>query len=313
MSTEVVSCNLCGSEKSELLYILNDIIYEIPGEFKLRRCQYCGLIYLSPRPTEKTIGEFYPVEYSSYRPPIDHERFFLLRWIRRRKLIKRRQLIEKYSDRKHGRILDVGCATGLFLNEMSQAGWESFGVEPITVAAKLAREWFDLNVQEVLLRDSTFSQETFDVVTFWDVLEHTFSPVDELQYSANLLRPGGILAVNIPNWDSVERKLFKQHWQGLDSPRHLFVFTRDSLEEMLTQTGFYILGWICFMPGYFSFTLSLNRWLHANNKLATAKLVNSILTFPGVRFLFEPLFAFINWIGKGPVISVFACKKSATI
>lgn len=306
---ENVACNLCGSTESSLLYELEDTLYHVPGEFALRRCLHCGLMYLSPRPTRESIAAYYPAQYSSYRSPVEEERFALVRWMRQRKLARRRRLIEQYSGQSQGLLLDVGCATGLFLHEMAQSGWQVTGVEPIASAASYARNRFGLDVFQGTLNEAPYEPMSFDVITFWDVLEHTFSPAQDLAQAAHLLRPGGLLALSVPNWDSLERRLFGRHWQGLDPPRHLYVFSRQTLTTLLGQAGFSVIDWVCFMPSYFSFIISLERWLNARST-GLSNLAHRLLNIPGMRLPFEPFFTMVNWLGKGSVISVFARKTT---
>jgi len=267
-------------------------------------------MYLSPRPTAEFIKSFYPVEYDPYQSPVEDEHFVIMRWMRRRKLIRRLRLVERYSGLKRGFLLDVGCATGLFIHEMDRAGWNVAGVEPIASAAAYARNHFGLNVFQGTLEDVPSAPESFDVITFWDVLEHTFSPKRALLQASRLLREGGVIAVNVPNWDSVERRLFGRYWQGLDSPRHLFVFTRTTLTALLEKAGFSVLDWTCFMPGYFSFVLSLDRWLKVKGSWLSGP-VRWLLSVPGMRLPFEPGFTFLNWLRQGTLISVFARKTPA--
>jgi 2-polyprenyl-3-methyl-5-hydroxy-6-metoxy-1,4-benzoquinol methylase len=214
VQTEEVACNLCGSTGGALLYRVRDTLYDLPGEFTLRRCRQCDLIYLSPRPTEQSILRYYPERYSSYHRPVEDERFPLMRWMRRRKLKTRRRALERHAGTRPGRILDVGCATGLFLHEMEQAGWQTAGVEPVESAAAFARERFGLHVFNGMLAAAPYPPGTFDVVTFWDVLEHTFAPAEEIGRAARLLRPGGLLAISVPNWASWERRWFGPHWRS---------------------------------------------------------------------------------------------------
>lgn len=269
-------------------------------------------MYLSPRPGPAEIGLYYPPDYGNFRPAIEDERFSLMRWMRRRKLALRRKLVERYSGCAAGRLLDVGCATGLFLHEMAQAGWQVAGVEPADEAAAYARRRFGLDVLTGRLEDAPFVSCSFDVITYWDVLEHTFSPTAELAQAARLLKPGGLLAVNIPNWESPDRRLFGAHWIGLDPPRHLYVFTRRTLTALLARAGFDPVAWVCFMPSYFPFVLSLERRLLARAPAAARGLMR-VLNFPGVRLLFEPWFSLANRLQRGGVIAVFARKRAATV
>jgi SAM-dependent methyltransferase len=309
LETEEVFCSLCDSRISIELYHLTDTAYFVPGEFILRRCAACGLMYLSPRPTPAAITQYYPANYSPFRRPVEDERWRLMRWMRRRKLSRRRQLIERYLGRPRGRVLDVGAATGLFLHEMALGGWETAGVELVESAAQAARKRFGLEIFQGTLAEAPYGPEMFDTVTFWDVLEHTYSPKQELIHAARLLRPNGIVALSVPNWDSFDRGLFGRHWQGLDSPRHLYVFSRPTLTRLLHEAGFGELYWICFMPGYFAFLASLQRWLNSLSP-ALARPVLRFLSIPGIRLPFEPWFAVMNGLRRGPVISVFARKQA---
>lgn len=222
-------------------------------------------------------------------------------------MVQRRKKIEKYSGCSSGRILDVGCSTGLFLNEMQKAGWSAQGIEPTPSAAEYAQKRFKLDVFQGFLAEANLKPESFDVVTFWDVLEHSFSPSRDLQITAQLLRPGGLVAINIPNWHSPDRKVFGPHWIGLDPPRHLYIFTRKTLNMYLKKAGFKPLAWVCFMPAYFAFIISVERWLQARAP-NLEKPVSRILNFPGMRLVFQPYFSLANWTGHGGVIAVFARK-----
>lgn len=266
-------------------------------------------MYLNPRPGPDEISAHYPPDYGPFRPAIEDEPLAVMRWLRQRKLVRSRQMVEHYSGRSTGRILDVGCGTGLFLNEMKRAGWAAAGVEPSPGAAAYARKRFGLTVFQGMLEDAPFASASFDVITFWDVLEHTFSPTATLQHVAGLLAPGGMVAINIPNWDSLDRRLFGPLWVGYDPPRHLYVFTRATLTALLRQTGFEPAAWRCFMPSYFTFLYSVDYWLAARRP-RWGSILSGMLRFPGVRFLFEPAFMLANAAGRGGVIAVFARKLS---
>lgn len=306
---EEPACDLCGSRESASLYRDEAWKGQAPAPAALVRCRRCGLIYLCPRPSPDDIGAYYPPDYAPFRPAIEDERWGVMRWMRRRKLIQRRRWIERYSGRREGRVLDVGCATGLFLREMALSGWEAVGVELTEAAARYARTRFGLKVHTGMLGDAPLEPRSFDAITFWDVLEHTFSPSTELARAAQLLKPGGLIAINIPNWNSLERKLFGPCWIGLDPPRHLYVFTRATLETMLEQAGFEPPAWVCFMPGYFAFVMSLERWLNVRSP-AWAKRVSRLLNLPGARLIFEPGFTLLNGLKRGNLVSAFARKRA---
>ncbi len=265
-------------------------------------------MYLNPRPAPGEMGAYYPSDYAAYRVAIEDERFALMRLMRRRKLSQRRALIEHYSRRKTGRLLDVGCATGLFLHEMAQAGWQVRGVEPSASAASYAASRFGLEIFQGLLASAPFDEGSFDCITYWDVLEHTYSPRAELALAAQLLRPGGLFVANVPNWHSMSRFLFGRYWSGFDAPRHLYVFKRTALARLLAAAGFAILDWRCFMPSYWGFTTSVDRWLTASAP-HLAPPVERFFGIPGMRLPFEPWFSLVNLWGMGDNLTVFARKR----
>ncbi len=136
----------------------------------LRRAALRGnrTVFTSPRP----IGRYYPPSYSPYRPAIQDERSAAMRWMRRRKLVKRRQAVERHAPRRPGDLLDVGCSTGIFMDEMRSAGWRVTGVEMVREAAEYAHARFGLPVVEGDLLEVGLAPQSFDAITLFDVLEH---------------------------------------------------------------------------------------------------------------------------------------------
>jgi SAM-dependent methyltransferase len=305
--SEYVKCDYCGSDNSERLFGKNHGTKLHQDQFPYVKCRDCGLIYLNPRPKSSTIKKYYPDNYLPFRPAIEDEPCPIMRWIRQLKLSQRRILIERYCYTKPGKILDVGCATGLFLNEMNKHLWETEGVEISDFAINYARNKFGLSVFQGFLEGSHFDNGTFDVITFWDVLEHTYSPQATLRKASELLKSNGLLVINIPNWNSAERKIFGQNWAGFDAPKHLYVFTQNLIEGYLTKFEFSLSEWICFYPTYFSFILSLENYLNANQIPARREIIRT-LQIPGIRFVFEPYFSILNRRKQGGVITVVARK-----
>ena len=305
---ETVHCDLCGSDQATELHRLRDRYHDLPGDFALQRCRNCGLIYLSPRPTLESIAAYYPAAYDNYRHrSIADEPFFLMRWMRQQKLTQRRRFVERRWKRAPGTLLDVGCSTGLFLHEMRSHRWQGFGVELSTEAAGYARNRFGLTVFEGDFLGVSLEPASVDVVTFWDVLEHTHSPGMQLARAAEWLRPGGAVVISVPNWGSLDRHLFGEFWQGLDPPRHLFVFSEAHLASYLSRAGFELLHSACFAPGYFSFAMSVERWLKSVD-LRLSGAVRRFLAVPGVRIPLIPWFALLNAVKAGPILTVYARK-----
>ena len=302
------TCNLCGSEASIPVYANEGWRYYAGEPFRLVRCLQCGLIYLCPRPSPDEIGAFYKEMYSCYKQSVETEKNGIIRWARRKNLSARRKAVERASQCQSGRILDVGCATGLFLNEMQQAGWETYGVEPVENAAGYARQEFGLNVFGGYFQDAPYQAEWFDVITFWDVIEHTFSPQEELMHVARLLKSGGTLIMNFPNWDSFDRCIFDSSWQGLDPPRHLYVFSQATMGQMISKAGLKVHNWQSLVSSYYAWALSVERWVQVKNR-DWATRTGKVLNFPGMRYLFSPWFLITDFLKKSSLISVIARKE----
>jgi 2-polyprenyl-3-methyl-5-hydroxy-6-metoxy-1,4-benzoquinol methylase len=138
-----------------------------------------------------------------------------------------------------GRILDVGCAYGWFLEAARERGWATGGVEVEEATARVARE-AGLDVTVGTLGDAGYPDASFDVIGLWDVLEHVPDTDGFLAECRRVLRPGGILAVQSPNVRSVMARLMKDDWSWLLLPHHVYHFTPSSMRRTLAKRGFEI-------------------------------------------------------------------------
>lgn len=309
---ESTNCKLCSSSSkdAEALGTFRDIAFGKPGTFPLVRCNTCGLIYYSLRPNNKEINKYYPDEYLPYRKPIQDERYRLIRWARWRNIRKRSQIIERYVTKPTRTILDVGCSTGIFLNAMQIAGWKTQGIEINSKAAKFARQRFGLDVFDGELDNLQIPAESFDVITFWDVIEHTYDPLTTLKKSHRLLKDNGIVVMTLPHLESLDHRLFGTEWIGYDAPRHLYIFPRYVMKKLLIAANFEVLDMWCGIGGYYTFLASLRLWL--NLHVENVRLREGILKFlgiPGVRFLFQPFFSISDRLNVGGTLIVVAKKQ----
>lgn len=225
---EHVACDLCGSTDTRLVYRVRDTNYGTPGEFYIVQCKVCQLVYLNPRPEPSRYAEIYPeVIYDPFNE-MNHAHPNTTPRGRARRLTR---LLGA------GRVLDVGCGTGLFLQAMRDEGWECVGIEPSPRASEWARTHRQLDVRQGTIFDVD-ATESFDLITFWDVLEHTSSPRAVLTRAHQLLVSRGVIALSLPNWDSIERRIFGAAWIALDAPRHFYHFSPHTLRRLLVSCGF---------------------------------------------------------------------------
>lgn len=306
---ETVSCNLCGSNDSKLLYTLSDFYLERPEiTVQLRQCRRCGLGYQDPRPTAEEIKEHYPDNYEPYVNLDKELPGGLLGQAIRYGLQKRVSYITRYK--QQGRLLDVGCSTGSFLLMMQRsAQWQVQGVELNEHVARLAVEQRGLKVFPGRLEDAEFADQLFDAVTMWDVLEHVHDPLATLSEIHRILKPGGLLVVRVPNLASWDARLFKRYWAGLDAPRHLYLFTPQTLVQSIEQAGFQRKALDSKIGGYVTFVLSIKFLMNAYKLPPSIRDgVLKVLYHPICRLLSVPFFYVPAILGKGPLLVIVAQK-----
>lgn len=236
---EEVDCPLGCLPHDQTVVIGRDRIHHLPGEFSVVRCQTCGLMRTNPRPTAATIGFYYPDSYSPYQStqitltatPQSPDRVW-------KRLI--RHVFNK--DSKHlpplqpGRLLEIGCASGCFLHQMAQRGWQVAGVELSEKAGEMARS-LGYAVHAGALATAPEPTEPYDLVVGWMVLEHLHDPIQALQLLQRWTKSGGWLVLSVPDAGSVEFRIFKDAWYGLHLPNHLYHYTRQTLTSVLERGG----------------------------------------------------------------------------
>jgi SAM-dependent methyltransferase len=194
-------------------------------------CRHCGLVYANPRwPAAMVMDAYSAVEDETYV----EER--LGRELTFRHHLKR---LEGIIGPAQGRsLLDVGAYIGVFVEMAAAAGWRAQGVEPSEWAAGEARRR-GLDVRVGTLDSAGFQEETFDVVTLWDVIEHLADPLAELRRARQLLRPGGWLVVHTMDIDAPISRLMGRRWPWL-MDMHLYYFNRRTLGWMLEKCGYQV-------------------------------------------------------------------------
>ncbi len=149
------------------------------------------------------------------------------------------QLVKKYSlalklrlvrslKGETGKLLDIGAGTGEFMKLAQENNWEAIGVEPNAKARNIAQ-----NKDVVLFEDiGALEGKQFDVVTLWHVLEHLPDLEQTIIKIEALIKPGGVLIVAVPNFRSFDAKHYKKYWAAYDVPRHLWHFSKASMEKL---------------------------------------------------------------------------------
>jgi 2-polyprenyl-3-methyl-5-hydroxy-6-metoxy-1,4-benzoquinol methylase len=259
-------CTLCGTAGTILFVGLRDRIHDVPGEWTLRRCGTCGLVWLDPLPlpaeAARLYGRYYTHAQDGAAAPAGIGRGLRRRledgiaW-RRFGYAAPRHAGDRMAARiasmlpplrqggeaavmglpaGGGRLLDVGCGDGALLERFRSLGWRVEGLEPDGRAAARARER-GFTVTEGTLDSASLPDGAYQAITLHHVLEHVPDPVATLATCRRLLAPGGRVAVLTPNAAALGARIFGRHWLHWDPPRHSHVFTAESLRRCCHAAG----------------------------------------------------------------------------
>lgn len=235
---ETVACNLCGSEDYSVLIEPGVKEFDpmqvitaskgIRGTQRIVRCSNCGLVYVNPRIDTETVA----YSYSNAKDEV------YVKGAAGRKRTFRRYVkkIGKWR-RPPGRLLDIGCAAGFFVHEARKCGWDATGIEPSKWLVKWGIKNLGEKLYEGTLRQGRFKEGEFDLLTMWDVLEHLPDPAGELHECNRILKQGGMLVINYPDFGSILARLTGSRWWFLLS-NHLYYFTPDTMRRYLQKSGF---------------------------------------------------------------------------
>lgn len=242
---EYVTCNLCGLDDTRSLFKKRDKFNITGDEFSVVECKRCGLSYVNPRPTQEEMAKFYPITYS-WKETLEADSF-LTKWVRKLEKSYRYHLLNdevskvvKITKKNHGKVLDIGCGTGDRLDVFRRKGFEAYGVET-SDSAHYGRTYLKLNIMKGDLFSVHFPERFFDIVTLYNVLEHTHNPVEVCKEIYRILKDDGFLIIQVPNKDSLQCKIFRKRWSAFDVPRDLYYFGIGTLRTLLKKVGFTIL------------------------------------------------------------------------
>lgn len=238
---EDVSCPLGCSKGDEVILTGRDLLHDLPGEFTVLKCRNCKLKRTSPRPTPDTIGFYYPDDYGPYvGTRVQQARPQSASWIKKllRPIVSRvfNFNMTTLPAMAPGRMLEIGCASGAFLHQMAGQGWQVEGIEFSEKAAQAAAQ-LGYRVHAGPLETAPQPHEPFDLIVGWMVLEHLYDPIGGLQKLHKWAKPDTWLVLSVPNAGALEFRLFKNKWYALQLPTHLNHFTPETLENVLSASG----------------------------------------------------------------------------
>lgn len=272
------ACPVCrGSDRATAYRALTDTLFHSSNDtWALQACSGCGTHYLDPRPDPASIGRAYAQYHThaaspapgpaagatSERRGLRHavhalsngyrnarwKTSFQPAWPVGRYLVPclppvREALVDQMRNipaapRPGARLLDVGCGNGAFLQLAALAGWDVEGTDFDPGAVRTARAAGIQVAHGGLELIRGMPAQTFDWITLSHVLEHVHEPLAWLRELQRILRPGGTLWLQTPNIASIGHVRYRENWRGLEPPRHLSLWTLDTLKRELLNAGF---------------------------------------------------------------------------
>lgn len=216
---------ICNNEQTKHRYTKSGI--------KLFICNNCNFMFVHPIPSIETQQKYYNESYDegTYEVYSDQEKL-------RKKLNELRlKEIEKYIP--EGKLLDVGCATGYFLDAAKNYGLETFGVE---LSEKAVQQVMlrHKNIFQGAVEDANFNDSTFDFITIFDLIEHVTDPDSTIKEVSRIIKQGRHIAISTPDITSWHAKILGKRWGFIIPLEHLFYFSPNSMKLLLKKHGFSI-------------------------------------------------------------------------
>jgi SAM-dependent methyltransferase len=247
-----------------------------PG--RILRCRNCRVGFRQSRPSPEYLAQLYK--------SVDNQVYESEQSARARSASRYFRIVRRFAPDARS-ILDIGCASGLFLRLAQQSGWRVAGIEPSDVLAQKARTVLGGNgvVHSTTLEEAPLDGQTFDVVTMWDVLEHIPDPNTFLRHAASLLNRGGLLLAKVPDLDSFHARIFGARWPLL-LPEHLNYFNTRSLQVCGSNAG---LDWIGSVRTAVAFSVGYTFYRLHQHSVPGAALAHRICQKTGLGNLIVPI------------------------
>ncbi|MBI5659778.1 MAG: class I SAM-dependent methyltransferase [Nitrosomonadales bacterium] len=255
-TSPAAACYVCGTAGFPIQTGVTDPDGAVPGEWAFRKCanKECGLVWLDPRPLESELWKAYTAYHTHTRDHTDKAEKLALGLANR---LARTVLVPLWvasglwretdcirhmtlNEMPAGKLLDVGCGGGRFMNRMRRRGWDAEGIDFDEKATGKITRRYGMKTYTGDLVACALPGSSYDAITMSHAIEHLYDPENTLKECLRILKPGGKLVVVTPNADSMGAALFGAFWRGWEPPRHLQIFSVKTLADFLHKAGFNI-------------------------------------------------------------------------
>lgn len=239
------TCPFCQATILSRLYSgVRDRLRIAPDSYDFLACSSCGSAVLDPMPSSDRLAAFYPTEYTFSLNSRD--RCLLSRWLttaeywlfHRPILLRRLSTMQTLTQVLRGRVLDVGCGSGLFLRFLKEHGYDVEGVD-FSPSAVASTSQLGLTVHLGTLQSLALPSDSYHLAVLYSVLEHDPAPASLVAEVFRLLVPNGWIVLGLPLLDSLQARLFGSRWVAVtEAPRHTLLPTLKGLFALLRKSGF---------------------------------------------------------------------------
>ena len=232
-------------------------------------CSTCGVWYLDPRPAAEDFSQIYPDDYAAYEMEEQAEaaRSIAFRAKSRLEAIKIREY-ERYAGALPGQVLDVGCGDGSLLDGFRRAGVSAETLEGVDfhpAAIERARSK-GYRILEGVIERVPLEPERYRLIVMNQLIEHVVEPVEVLRRLHTSLVPGGVVFLETPNTASLNARLApRAYWGGYHYPRHLHLFSPETMRQALEQAGLELVQ-VRYVPCPVQWVLTINNWLKGQKR-----------------------------------------------
>lgn len=329
---ESVRCPRCEADRSTVLFEGRDFLYGVEGTFYVSECENCGLWFQNPRPVLDRLTNLYPEDYSPHNQPLPaRARTPIARkktgYLRRRLGYKHLRHVDRQRfDRTSllpiwfwdwyfgvklipyyvpdGRLLEMGCASGVQLSFFRDLGWEHlYGIELTPRAAEAAKQrGFPVKCGPVETAIEGYPDGYFDVVYSTMVLEHLYDPFRVAHRVAQKLKPGGQFLFSTVVRDSLDVRLYGAYSRCFDLPRHLVYFEEADVYQMLEPCFEQVECFHQAAPQDFVWPATWRR------KYGTSKVMDLVILALGRSVPARMISMLLGWAGLTLRVS-FRCRR----
>jgi 2-polyprenyl-3-methyl-5-hydroxy-6-metoxy-1,4-benzoquinol methylase len=277
---DVLYCPVCnGTEFGDLAVGFDYELLTCRNPWRFVQCSACMHVRLNPRPAVTELPVIYPPNYYAYN-------YGKINLIARKckELLDQRKMagIIRRCPQKPQSYVDIGCGDGRFLRALERHGVSRshlYGLElDSSVVDRLRSDGYSKVFCERVEDTSNIPENSIDLATMFHVIEHVDDPGTVVRRVARWLSPGGVFALETPNLDSLDARLFQRtYWGGYHIPRHWNLFTPATIHRLINDSGLEVLSTV-FQTGHSFWMYSLHHWVRYE-----------IASRPGIGAWFDPM------------------------